>query len=319
MPVPVTATGTTLADLVADTRRHLESVHASPRNQLETAITATAKTLTFKHESSQVQPGSHLEIGLELLYVWSVDQGTRTATVQRGLGGSTPAAHSAEDVVMINPRFSDFAIVKALNEELSDLSSPANGLFAVKQVELSFSAGRSGYDFGTRDVLEVLEVRHRVGAASSYRQWPVLTHYELARDVSTTDFPSGVALFLHESGAAGQPISVLYKGAFTRLVNLTDDVGSVAGMPLHLQDIPPMGAAMRLVAPREIRRNQTEAQGDSRRADEVPPGAVVASVRGIAAMRQSRINAEVARLSQQFPDRGFIPVSSGLTRWGARW
>jgi hypothetical protein len=70
-----------------------------------------------------------------------------------------------------------------------------------------------------------------------------------------------------------------------------------------LEDVLRMGVQLRAMVGREVKRNFTEAQGDTRRAAEVQPGAVQASWRGIAAIRQARIEAEQARLSQQYPLR----------------
>ena len=64
-----------------------------------------------------------------------------------------------------------------------------------------------------------------------------------------------------------------------------------------------MGVQLRAMVGREIKRNFTESQGDTRRADEVGPGAIQASWRGLAALRAQRIEAEQARLSQQYPQR----------------
>lgn len=315
---------TTTADLIAEAKRHLLSFQREPMNRLASAATADATSLIFEFDTSSITAGSHVQLGLELIYVWSVDPSSKVAQVERAQLGSVAAAHDAGTVATINPKFPDFAILKAINDDLADLSSPANGLYAMRSADLTFSAGSSGYDLaGVTDLLEIHEIRHRIGAASGYRQWPILTNYELSRDVSAVDFPSGFGLFLAEGGASGQPVRVLYKSGFSPLVNLIDDVELVAGLPASMHDIPPMGAAVTLVAPREIKRNFTESQGEPRRANEVPPGAVGNSMRLLAGRRQNRIAAEAVRLAQQYPDRGFIPTSTtGLTRLrgaGRRW
>jgi hypothetical protein len=302
---------TTTADLINATKRHLQSFQREPMNRLATAVAVDSDTLTLERDVSKISEGSHLQIGLELVYVWSVEAGSKAVTVQRGQLGSTAVAHALGDVVVVNPKFPDFAILQALNDDLADLSSPANGLYAVRTADLTFTSGAFGYDFPATNLLEILEVRHRIGPAGGFRQWPVLTNYELSRDANVTDFPSGNALFLHESGAAGQPLRVVYKSRFGSLFTLGDDVEDVTGLLNHLHDLPPLGAAMRLVAPREVKRNFTESQGEPRRAAEVPPGAVLNSMRGLAGLRQNRIVGESARLAQQYPDRSFIPMPTG--------
>ena len=92
------------------------------------------------------------------------------------------------------------------------------------------------------------------------------------------------------------PFRVTYKQQFSPFVNLTDDATTVAGLSSTMYDLPPLGAMVALVAPREVKRNQIEAEPDSRRGTEVPPGAVMNSVAQVLALRQRRINAEATRL-----------------------
>lgn len=301
---------TLASDLIAETRRHLESYRRQPLNQLATGVNASATTLEFTHDIGQIQQGVYLEIDLELVYVWSVDQAGRTATVQRGQAGSTAASHLADAMVTVDPAYPDFTILKALNDDLRDLSSPMNGLFAVRSVELTASASSGSYDLtASTDVLEVLSVRHSLPGFTD--SWVPLTNYELAQSAGG-DFASGTSLVVHDGIVPGRTVRVLYKASFDALSAVTDNVETITGLPESMHDIPPLGAAMRLVAPREIRRNQTGSQGDTRRAEEVPAGAVTSSMRGIAALRQARINAEAAKLATRYPDRGFMPVGPSV-------
>ena len=120
------------------------------------------------------------------------------------------------------------------------------------------------------------------------------------QNAPTSDFPSGNALFIYGSAQSGNAVRVLYKGNFTTLNSLSSGV-RLSGLPDSAWDLPPMGAAVKLMASREIKRNLTESQGDTRRASEVQAGAVANSYRGLAAIRASRIAAERARLDAQYP------------------
>lgn len=300
----------TTADLINETKRHLLSFQREPLNRLVNAIGTADTTLTLEFDIATLQAGIHLQVGLELMYVWSVDQSSKVATVQRAQLGSSALTHAAGAVVTVNPKFPDFAIFKALNDDLRSLSAPGNGLFAVRAVELTGTANSNGYNLPTSNLLEVLgvETRH----AGRPRSWSPITNYNVQQNAETDDFASGTALHVLDGVRPGQPLRVLYKASFSPLTNLTDDVEVVAGLPVDLQDIPPIGAAMRLVAPREVKRNFTESQGEPRRAAEVPPGAVAASMRNLAGLRQTRISEESGRLAQRFPDRGFIPLPASV-------
>jgi hypothetical protein len=50
-----------------------------------------------------------------------------------------------------------------------------------------------------------------------------------------------------------------------------------------------------------VKRNFTESQGDTRRADEVTAGAVSGSITSLIRMRRDRITAEAAKLARQYP------------------
>ena len=52
-----------------------------------------------------------------------------------------------------------------------------------------------------------------------------------------------------------------------------------------------------------IRREFLDAQGSSRRAEEVPPGAISASMRDLRARRDMRVAAEAARLATMYPQK----------------
>ena len=56
------------------------------------------------------------------------------------------------------------------------------------------------------------------------------------------------------------------------------------------------------MAGREIKRDFTESQGDTRRAGEVPAGAVAASSRNLQILRQQRITSEAAKLEAIYPN-----------------
>jgi hypothetical protein len=298
----------TLRDLVHETKRHLLSSDRPVMNKLATAIGTTDTTITFTHDTTQIQAGAYLEIDLEVMYVWESRPASKAVTVERAQLGSVAAPHTAGTLATLNPRFPDFVVVKALNDDLADLSSPMNGLFAVRTVELTATANSAGYDLtGATGIQEVLAVSTR--HPGQPRTWMPVTNFALDVNAETDDFASGVALTLHEGVHPGQPLRVVYKAAFAPLVNLTDDVTAVAGLPTSMHDLPPMGAAMRLVAPREIRRNFIDSQGDSRRSAEVPPGAIGASARELARIRRDRILSEAARLARQYPERSALPVA----------
>jgi hypothetical protein len=138
---------TTAADWIEETKQHLLSGDRENLNRLGVAISSTSAT-TFTYEFSQggIVEGAVVEVDLEQMYVWSVNTGTKVATVQRGYNGTTAATHLIGALVRVNPRFTNFGILRALNQELVDLSSPAVGMYRVTAEEVSVSPGTVGYN-----------------------------------------------------------------------------------------------------------------------------------------------------------------------------
>lgn len=294
---------TTASDWCEATRRLLLSGLQAERNSLAADYTAGSGTLQFSAALGGIAPGIRISIGLNTFYVRTVNQAGQSATVFGGQEGSTDANAATAAIVRVAPRFTDFEILDALNGDLSSLSSPDSGLYQVKAASLTYSNGTIGYDLsGVTDVIDIIDVR--VQTNSSFKDWPRLNQsdWRLDRSADTSVFASGLALQVWDGGYAGLPVRVIYRAPFTPLATLAADVATT-GLPATAYDLPAWGAALRLMAPREVKRNFTESQPDTRRAGEVPAGAVAGSYRGIAALRAQRINEEKARLTAANPPR----------------
>lgn len=298
----------TLAQWVEDVRYHLDGDNTGEGNQLASGYTAGSGSMVFTYELGNIAPGAILSCGTNVLRVMAVNTSTKTATVIGGWNGSTDATAASGSLVRVNPRFTDHRIVKALNDHLSSLSSPEVGLCAVADITLAYVSTADGYDLTTATGLErLLEVRRT--ESGSAKKWVRLRagEYELHRQAATADFASGKSLRLiggRFSGCSGVNVQVVYGKAFTALAALTDDVTGT-GLSSTALDIPPLGAAYRLMTGREAARNSPRgAQGNARRADEVPAGAVGRSYGDIVGLWQTRVREEVARLRAQFPMMG---------------
>lgn len=301
---------TTLNDLVLEIQRDVLSDLREENNLLGSAITDTTST-TISLASGQtlgsIQPGAVIQIDWESMFVTSASS-TSAITVVRGWFDSTPTTHSANAIVNVNPRFPAVSIIKAINADIDDLSSPANGLFQMKEVTLTFIPVVQGYDMTgltSSDVMEIWEVRaHEYGPANKY---PIISPsaWKLQRNADTSVFPSGISLTLDHGGFPGRPLRVQYKAPYsTPLVNQGDDVEGVTGLHSQAHDIPVLGAPARLMQFRELKRSFSEAQGEPRRAQEVPVGASLTASKGILEYRQQRIMAERARLKAMYPRQG---------------
>lgn len=293
---------TTVAEWIETTKDHVLSGYREEQDILNGDINASTTTLVVTDQANGIQVGAEIEIDLERMYVRSIT-GTPTITVRRGYRGTTPAAHTSGADIIVNPKVSKSSILRELNNELASLSSPANGVYKVASIDLTWSGSYVGYDLtGLTDVERILEVRWE--SPGSFRDWPIVnpSEYQLVRDMPTSDFASGLGLIFSSGVSPGQSVRVRYAVPFTPLTALTQNVETISGLPSTAVDIPPLGAAINLIAPADIRRT-LEGQGDPRFDEDVPPGSRTNSVRWLMARRQERISEEAARISRDFPVR----------------
>lgn len=287
----------TVAQLINRTQRQLLSGIVEQRNKLSSTITAAGTSVTTTYALDSLRAGQTFEIEAELFYIWAADAATQTLTVERGWNGTTAAAHTAAAVITVNPRFPRSQIFEAFNDDLYDLAAPLNGLYRVKSLDISYNGHDTMLNLnGASNVIDLLDVRRRYISTD----YPLIRKVSLVRNMPTSDFSSGLALRFSEGTLSGT-LRITYKTGFNPMVLEADDVQSITGFPLSAEDILVLGAQIRLMAPREIKRNFTESQGDTRRADEVPAGSVTNSIANLQRLRRDRITAEATKLDSQYP------------------
>jgi hypothetical protein len=289
----------TVDDILEEALRLLIGSQVETENVLSGAIDADDTTLTFSYDINGISAGSVLSSGAELMRVWTVNSDSKTAVVRRGYRGSVAAAHASGALVTVNPKYSKTTLLKALEEDVRDLSSPTNGLYQVSALNDTYEPATVGYDLPViEDFIDVYKVSNLASGPGNH--WSVLKGWTLDRNQDTT---SGLRLEL-PNGWVGSTLRIQYKHGFAWPSNtvLTDDITTKTGVPLSMHDILVSGILMRVGPHKEIQRNQPEAQGSSRRAEEVAPGSITRSYSVIAAQRQARIRAEALRLSKLYPD-----------------
>lgn len=293
---------TTAADLIAETRTYFLGNLREQKNKLASDVDTDDTAFTFTYPLGSIQAGAVLTVGLERMYVWAVS--ASTVTVERGWDGTTAAAHTAGDVVSINSRCDDFAIFRALNNELNTLSSPARGLFRVRAANFTYNPSTYGYDLATATFGSIIGSPLAVLAeGSGAGEWtPLLAsgwNYNAAAD--TTDFPSGRSLTLLSGGSSGLNVRLVYRAPFVALTSTATDVNTASFFPSTANDILPMGAALQLASTRPMQRADVGAQGSTRRAEEVSTQDTLIAVSGLRARYEQRIQDEATRLAAEFP------------------
>ena len=269
-------------------------------------ISDTQLTITDAADSGIV-PGVIIEIDSEAMYVQKV---SGTVDVIRGYGASEPAAHDNLSIVRVSPKFPTYRILEALNNDLRDLSAPDNGVFQIKTFTTTYNANKQGYDL-TEDGVSLTNEAVQSIYAVSYSdpvtveaREPEIRKWGLKRDRITTSFTSVMALVLYEAAFPGKKVNVSYKSPLTLISGVASSFNkSSTGLQSTAYDLPPLGAALALMAAAPIRREFIDAQGSSRRAEEVPPGAISGSIRDLRFRRETRVAAEAARLATMYPQK----------------
>ena len=288
---------TTAATVIDKTLRQLLSGTVEARNRLTSTLDSSATSVVVDYSVEGLRAGQVCEINSELMYIWVSDSATRTLTVQRGFNGTTAAAHTSGAIVTINPRFPRAQVLEEINNEMTDLSSPSNGLFKIETLNITYNGSDKMVNLtGATSVIDILNVSVRYLTDD----YPIARKVKIVRDLPTDDFASGFALRFDQAVMPGR-LRVVYKAPYTTAATEATDINTTCGIQDSITDIVTIGAQIRLMAPREIKRNFVESQGDTRRAEEVVSGAITNSVSNLKALRKDRIIAEAARLARAYP------------------
>jgi hypothetical protein len=299
---------------IDDTRDMLLSGYVEDLDLITTPPTTTTGTsMVVQGIANSIVKGVVVEVNSELMYV--TDVSSTTISVMRGYAGSTAATHVANDIVRVSPKFPTHRIISAINADLSDISSPAHGMFQMLTTTFTYNGGVAGYNLntGSNVVDSVYEVTH--AAVGSLANEPEIISWRLKRDRDTGSFTSGNALILYDGAVPGKTVRVLYKSPLTSITDGTTS-RSATGLAATAYDLPPLGAAMALMTTRPIRREFLDAQGTSRMGAEVPPGAISASFRDLMGRRRERLESESARLAAQYPQQWSRHAAVRSQSWG---
>lgn len=293
----------TAADLIHRVRRYLMTGQQDRINVLDLSVVLGHPTLQLRHELKTVNEGTRLAVGLEEYMVLSINSPSAggQATVIPGFDGSPQSAHTAGDVIRVNPQFSDWGIFQALNEAIIDLAG--EGCFRILPFEVTYTPGVAGYDITVPDFMGIWRVRYDSPGITN--DWRVMNRSDYYYDVhpDPTEFPGGHQLVLKSGGSAGFPVRISYRASFDTLATLTDDVLAVSGLPVVAHDLPVLGAAIKLMSGREVKRNFLNRQPEPRRQTEVPPGAINQSMESLVKVYQSKLANFKKYLARLYPEQ----------------
>jgi hypothetical protein len=302
--------GTDVEDQVHRTRQHLFGAYRQERNKLAAQMNASVTEVVLTYPAPGLAQGSHLTIDMDRMHVWSYDPQTLTATVERGIDGSTAHGHIVGDFVEVNPRFDTFAIVTAIKNEIQSWDE---SLFRVVADEITFAQGNGWADLPSTlaEAYFVIEARLRSTPVSfdepitTWDRFPLVPRTRIMRSAHTDWFASGEGVQLGILPAVSSQVQLIVAAPFDVVSDwaLDTDMISNVGLQRSMLDLAPMGAAIRLLADQEANRSDMGAQGQPRIAEESPPMYMTQTVQGMYQRYVRRMKQEASKLSSRYPVR----------------
>ena len=289
---------TSASDLISRTRNdYLSPSQSERRNKLAADISASDELLSFARPTN-FGDGSKLSIGLEDIHVWSVDAVAKTADVDRGEYGTVAATATADAVVLVDPRYTNSQILRALNVAVSMLVS--EGIVGVSTIEHTYSSSVAGYDVtGSTRFLDLLSV-HWESSDATAKEWYRLPNVRVLRDANVADFASGTGIFVGQTLPNDVTLRISYTHELTGTLSaLTDDVETITGLDPVAIDLLCIGAALTLTAGKEVALNETDA-ARPRRSSEVPAGAFSQADSNLRALWRDRVKSERGRQKRKY-------------------
>jgi hypothetical protein len=288
---------TTVGSIVSDATRKMYGSMAETLNLLGAAYVAGSGRLRLRYANRNIIPGTVLSCGLNTWYVLEGDPTGEEIIVLPSFDGGPDEDMPEGSTVMVRPKVTIFQAFSEVSDENVSLSSPVNGLFAIKKWSSVVDT-----TWGTYPVDPTVGVIHRVLSVRYLRPGSVDEWVEV---------PNGSFDF-QPDGSGGQVVKVTglipggttveFSGAgpFLRPTGLDQDIADIFH-PEHLGDIPALGAAAAMLLTQESRRLQPLAQGDPRRAEEVPATSNSSAAREMRRAQKARIDEEYARMVRLWP------------------
>ena len=286
---------TRMLDLIADTRRLAYGSMADQLNFLAVDYLFGDGELTMVMDVANITPGMVLSSGLNVWYVVGTDAATKRVMVYSSYQNSRNDPLSVGAPVMIRPRVTDWLLFSYVNDAIKAMSSPTHGLYREGQWESPADSIWWTYDIPAEAQSMTSLLRVSVRYPTSTDSW-----YEVPM-TSVEWQPENNVIRLKVPVPNSTSVRFDYRAPFVPATDLTDDVDTVCGLSDSLLDIPPLGAAARLLRTTESRRNQIHSQSDSRRAEEVQSGGNTDAARQMQREFEDRVAQERIRLVNRNP------------------
>lgn len=276
---------TSVARQIADTRRLLSASLTDELTTLATDYTAGTDSLTLSTVPKRLGPGTVLSSGEATWYVLA--NTSSQCTVIAGYEGNPDVNVAAGSVVRVSPRFTDYQLFTTIKQVIGSLSSPLNGLYGI----VKWQDVRDDEMYPIPDeilpyLIRILQVRSK----TTEDDWSIDGAYTTSLSPGSEYVRVYNYALMHEFIAS---VKIIPPADFT------SDLITYCGLTDTMLDIPSLGAAGILMNGQEARRVHLEAQGDPRRAEQVPMTGGTNAARELRRMFSERVNEEAVRIQQR--------------------
>lgn len=302
----------TVSELIDRVELELTSSIRHETNWLGTNILSTDETITLEDDLvPAIRRGSILSVGTELMRVRSTDANAKEVTVRRGWRNTTAAAHTADDEVLINPRFTRNALYEAMIDEIL---SWGHQLFHVVSYQLSIDSETQTFELPASyaDAIGLAELRiHETGR--DVAAWPELNYRVMRGDVGVWDGATTSGRYVRiippitgglNAGTLHALIAVPFDVA-TIPPTESDDLVANYDLEPSMIEVVELGMKLRVMGDAEHGRSSRDAQDEPRRAEEVPPGAALTVAQTLRQNYDRRFGDEVRRLQRKYQVRAW--------------
>jgi len=279
---------TTVAGLAAEILSAAQGHHKGTIGTLGAAIATTTETTITLAGNSGAHKGQSLGIDSEIMQITSVSG--QTATVIRGTGGSTPAAHADGERIYLDWRWQLYNVEQAMADEIR--SWPYE-LFSVGSEALSIVSTSVSYPMTATDFRFALMMELDTG--DTYGRTP-LVKGDIRQNAA------GLKLQLENAIPAGT-LTVMYAADFDTSTFVGATALTTVGIEERLHDVVRYGVLGRLLDLREPERSQRGSQPDPREAEETRVLDTARQAQALKARRDLRIEEEIERLRNRWPIR----------------
>ena len=238
------------------------------------------------------------EIDDELVWIDSVETGTGEVTLApfgRGWNGTTATTHAANARVTMNPAWPTTSIKQAISDTINSFFPK---LFAVKSTTFTFSTAVTTYSLPADFETAISVTWDSIGPEL---EWYPVANYRPDKSAPTSEYATGKSISIYESILPGRSIKVTYRAIPSPLVNDSDGLVAVAGLPESCRDVIVLGAAQRLTSYVDAGRLNAHAVEVDEQDNPKPFGSGARASKDLFGFYGQRLRDEQMKLDSRFP------------------